>query len=57
LFPASPKLRLAVLGFVVDNSQSRWLTNDEISTGVGRAMNSEDPVTIVGTVTPWSARP
>jgi CheY-like chemotaxis protein len=57
LFPAAPRLRLAVLGFVVEGGSARWLTNDEISTGVGRAMNSEDPVTIVGTVTPWSARP
>jgi hypothetical protein len=57
LFPAAPQLRLAVLGFVLEGGTSRWLTNDEISTGVGRALESEDPVTIVGTVTPWSARP
>jgi hypothetical protein len=50
-------LRLAVLGFVVENGQSRWLTDAEISDGVGRALESDDPVTIVGTVTPWSARP
>jgi hypothetical protein len=56
LIPA-PKLRLAVLGFVVENGQSRWLTDAEISDGVGRALESDDPVTIVGTVTPWSARP
>jgi hypothetical protein len=52
-----PKLRLAVLGFVIENGHSRWLTNAEISTGVGRALASDDPVTIVGTVTPWGARP
>jgi NAD(P)-dependent dehydrogenase (short-subunit alcohol dehydrogenase family) len=52
-----PTLRLAVLGFVVESGSSRWLSNDEISTGVGRALESADPVTIVGTVTPWSARP
>jgi NAD(P)-dependent dehydrogenase (short-subunit alcohol dehydrogenase family) len=54
---AAPKLRLVVLGFVAENGRSRWLSNDEISAGVGRALESEDPVTIVGTVTPWSARP
>ena len=57
LFPASLQLRLAVLGFAIENGRSRWLTDAEISTGVGRALESEDPVTIVGTVTPWSARP
>jgi NAD(P)-dependent dehydrogenase (short-subunit alcohol dehydrogenase family) len=55
--PALPKLLLAVLGFVTEGGHSRWLTNDEISSGVGRALESEEPVTIVGTVTPWSARP
>jgi hypothetical protein len=53
----SPKLRLAVLGFKVENGTSRWLTNGEISAGVGHALASDDPVTIVGTVTPWDARP
>jgi hypothetical protein len=52
-----PKLRLAVLGFMVEKGQSRWLTDAEISDGVGRALASDDPVTIVGTVTPWEARP
>jgi NAD(P)-dependent dehydrogenase (short-subunit alcohol dehydrogenase family) len=53
----APQLRLAVLGFVMEGGQSRWLTNDEISAGVLRALESADPVTIVGTVTPWSTRP
>jgi NAD(P)-dependent dehydrogenase (short-subunit alcohol dehydrogenase family) len=57
LFPPPPTLRLAVLGFMVERGVSRWLTDAEISTGVGRTLESEDAVTIVGTVTPWSARP
>jgi hypothetical protein len=57
LFSPPPKLCLAVLGFAVENGTSRWLTDAEISTGVGRALESHEPVTIVGTVTPWSARP
>jgi uncharacterized protein YbjT (DUF2867 family) len=54
---AAPALRLAVLGFVAEGGASRWLTNTEISTGVGLALENSQPVTIVGTVTPWSARP
>lgn len=54
---ARPRLRLAILGFVVESGRSRWLTNAEISEGVAQALESEQPVTIVGTVTPWSARP
>jgi NAD(P)-dependent dehydrogenase (short-subunit alcohol dehydrogenase family) len=53
----APKLRLAVLGFVVEAGASRWLTDAEISDGALRALESTDPVTIVGTVTPWRARP
>ena len=53
----APKLCLAVLGFVTEDGHSRWLTNAEISAGALRALESAEPVTIVGTVTPWSARP
>jgi hypothetical protein len=53
----APSLRLAVLGFVIEGGHARWLTNDEISAGVLRALESADPVTIIGTVTPWGARP
>lgn len=46
-----------VLGFVVDKDHSRWLTNDEISSGVFAAVQSAAPLSIVGTVEPWTARP
>lgn len=46
-----------VLGFVVENGKSRWLTNAEISDGVLAAIASEVPHSIVGTVEPWSAKP
>lgn len=52
-----PVLRLAVLGFVVEGEAARWLSNTEISAGVGRALESDQPITIVGTVRPWSRRP
>ena len=47
----------AVLGFAIESGRSRWLTNDEISAGVFAAVHSRAPVSIVGTVEPWSARP
>jgi hypothetical protein len=46
-----------VLGFVVENDGSRWLTNDEISSGVFAAIQSGAPLSIIGTVEPWTARP
>jgi NAD(P)-dependent dehydrogenase (short-subunit alcohol dehydrogenase family) len=46
-----------VLGFVVEDGKSRWLTNTEISDGVLAAIASGAPFTIVGTVEPWSAKP
>ena len=46
-----------VLGFVVENGASRWLSNAEISAGVLAALESERPVSVVGTVEPWSAKP
>jgi hypothetical protein len=54
---SQPGLRLAVLGFMIEGGGSRWLHDDEISAGVGRALESENPVTIVGSVAPWSGRP
>lgn len=47
----------AVLGFVVENGHSRWLSNDEISAGVFAAIQSGTPLSIIGTVEPWSAKP
>jgi hypothetical protein len=46
-----------VLGFVIAGGKSRWLTNAEICDGVFAAIDSEKPVSIVGTVEPWSAKP
>lgn len=47
----------AVLGFVPEGNRSRWLTDEEISRGVIDAIESAEPVIIVGTVEPWSMRP
>lgn len=46
-----------VLGFAVEGGKSRWLTNDEISSGVFAAIESGAAHTIVGAVEPWDAKP
>ncbi len=46
-----------LLGFVVEQGRSRWLANDEISSGVFAALESGSAFSIVGTVEPWSAHP
>ncbi|MEM7245868.1 MAG: short-chain dehydrogenase [Acidobacteriota bacterium] len=46
-----------VLGFQVQGGRSRWLTHDEIVAGCLEALDARTPLHVVGTVTPWSARP
>jgi hypothetical protein len=46
-----------ILGFIIEEDRSRWLTNSEISNGVLRAIESNSKVSVVGTVRPWTARP
>jgi hypothetical protein len=46
-----------VLGFAMDGARARWLADAEISAGVFAAIEGGRPLTIVGTVEPWSARP
>jgi hypothetical protein len=45
------------LGFIIENSQSRWLTNDEISDGVIYGIRSKLKKHLVGTLMPWNQRP
>ena len=49
--------RVVTLGFVIEGSQSRWLTRQEISDGVFDAFVSGRATTIVGTIEPWSMKP
>lgn len=51
------RLHLILLGFVSEGATSRWLTNEEISTGAIEAMTSQSRRTVIGTTRPWSARP
>lgn len=62
--PDDPATRIAgvdyqrvILGFVPGPRGSRWLTNEEICTGVLSAIDSRAAESIVGAVHPWSARP
>ncbi|WP_156320871.1 short-chain dehydrogenase [Bacillus sp. JCM 19041] len=45
------------LGFVVEESRSRWLTNEEISRGTIEAITRNTSRYLIGTLTPWDARP
>ncbi len=49
--------RQVVLGFVIDGGRSRWLTDNEISTGVMAAVESSEVRSIVGVVRPWDRKP
>jgi NAD(P)-dependent dehydrogenase (short-subunit alcohol dehydrogenase family) len=46
-----------ILGFVIEDRRSRWLTHEEICRGIFQAIDANTPRFIVGTVEPWSARP
>ncbi len=46
-----------VLGFIVEDDNSRWLTHDEITEGIVRAIDCNARETVIGTVTPWERRP
>tara|TARA_R110000744_G_C19180117_1_gene542637 strand:- start:75 stop:539 length:465 start_codon:yes stop_codon:yes gene_type:complete len=49
--------RVVTLGFVIEESGSRWLTHQEISEGVLDAFLSGRAASIVGTVEPRSMKP
>lgn len=58
---ANPGLeyRAVVLGFATGaaGKGSRWLTHAEICSGVWEALAGREALSVVGTITPWSARP
>ncbi|WP_281863352.1 SDR family NAD(P)-dependent oxidoreductase [Planomicrobium okeanokoites] len=45
------------LGFKLESGTSRWLTNDEISTGVIEAIRAVKAQYVVGTLSPWEKQP
>ena len=54
---SSVQIRSIILGYVIEDGTSRWLTNTEISAGVIASIDSGKERSIVGTVDPWSERP
>ncbi|UFJ39752.1 short-chain dehydrogenase [Brevibacillus humidisoli] len=46
-----------ILGFVLEDRGSRWLTNSEIAEGVIRAISSGKQDSVVGQLEPWEKRP
>ncbi|WP_242220822.1 short-chain dehydrogenase [Bacillus cereus group sp. BfR-BA-01380] len=46
-----------ILGFMVEEKCSRWLTHDEIASGVIDGIQHKQREWIVGTLEPWNARP
>ena len=46
-----------ILGFKIENGESRWLTNEEISAGVIHSLETSVPVYTAGVTEPWKQRP
>ncbi|MFZ3579019.1 short-chain dehydrogenase [Virgibacillus sp. DJP39] len=55
--PGNCQYRRVYLGFKLDEHGSRWLTHDEIASGVIKAIRTDQLETIVGTLEPWEKRP
>ena len=49
--------RKIILGFITENNSSRWLRNDEISSGVIEAVKNDREKSIIGVLSPWEKRP
>jgi hypothetical protein len=58
--PRVPSLclyRQVLLGFVLEEGRSRWLTHQEIAGGVITAIRNDAERSVVGTLEPWDRRP
>ncbi|GAA0605923.1 short-chain dehydrogenase [Virgibacillus siamensis] len=55
--PANCLYRRVYLGFIRHGRHSRWLTHDEISSGVIQAIASKQNESVIGTLEPWDMRP
>jgi len=49
--------RQVVLGFTLQGPGARWLSHEEISAGVLKAIDEDAQVSTIGVTRPWSARP
>ncbi|MBS9803842.1 short-chain dehydrogenase [Bacillus cereus] len=46
-----------ILGFILEDTYGRWLTNEEIADGVIKGIESKRTEWIVGQIEPWELRP
>ncbi len=49
--------RKIILGFVIEDNTSRWLTNTEISNGVIDGFVKDKETFTIGTTRPWEKKP
>lgn len=49
--------RQIILGFITDGNNSRWLTDEEISSGVLKAIEEDIERSVIGVTEPWDRRP
>ena len=55
--PENCTYRKVFLGFIIENERSRWLTHEEISSGVICQIESDQPTGIIGQIQPYELRP
>lgn len=51
------KYRQIILGFIYGENSSRWLTDEEISSGVLKAIEEDKERSVIGVTEPWDRRP
>lgn len=51
------KYRQIILGFIYGEDNSRWLTDEEISSGVLKAIEEDTVRSVIGVTEPWDRRP
>lgn len=49
--------RRVILGFIPTQNGTRWLSNEEIASGILSAFENKEAENVVGTVTPWNNKP
>ena len=55
--PADCLYHRVFLGFIIEESTSRWLTHEEISSGVIEQIKANEVVGVIGQIEPYEARP
>ncbi|AMQ05578.1 hypothetical protein [Sporosarcina psychrophila] len=55
--PSKCNYRRVYLGFVMEDSGSRWLTHAEIANGVIKQIGADEEMGIIGQIHPYEARP